>query len=238
MKSPLSGATWQAVEATASTQRDLAALVQKGEFVGALWAKHQTEGKGRFGREWYSEAGNSLTISLAFHEYADHPKPWLIGMAVGLAAASACHCKIAWPNDLVLQGKKVGGILTELVTNPDGRLIPVVGVGINFAVAEFPDGLTESAANVHQGAVSADDVEQLAKDLIDRIEGLPEPDAWSSLRPVWSLFDATPQKQYRLANGGDAIGMGIGPEGELICSVEGETQTVLAADAIFGPASS
>jgi hypothetical protein len=48
------------------------------------------------------------------------------------------------------------------------------------------------------------------------------------------LFDATPGKKYKLSSGEEAIAIGIGPDGELICSVDGETQTVLAADAIFG----
>lgn len=238
MKSPLSGATWVSVPDTASTQADLSAAVQRGEFVGVLFAEHQTAGKGRFGREWYSERERSLTMSLAFHEYAGHPKPWLVGMAVALAAAAASHAKVAWPNDLVLQGRKIGGILTELISNPEGKLVPVVGIGINVAVQAFPDELEGAATSLHANLLEAGEIEQMARDIIDRLEALPEPNSWADLRPVWSLFDATPQKKYRLVSGEEAIGMGIGPDGELICSVEGETQSVLAADAIFGPRTS
>lgn len=238
MRSPLESGTWERVSTTISTQADLIASVKTGGGVGVLQADHQTDGQGRFGRSWYSEEGRSLTMSMALPAYANHPRPWLVGMAVGLAAAAACHCKIAWPNDLVLQSKKVGGILTELVTNPDGKLVPVVGIGINVGVLKFPSELETAAGNMHVGELEPDQIQELAQAILDRIETLPEPDSWASLRGVWNLFDATPGKQYRTPAGEDAVGIGIGPEGELICSVDGETQSVLAADAIFGvPAS-
>ncbi len=63
---------------------------------------------------------------------------------------------------------------------------------------------------------------------------MPEPEHWSDLQPVWTLFDDTAGKHYRLISGEEAIAIGIGPEGELVCAVEGETTMVMAAEAILG----
>ncbi|HLK16130.1 MAG TPA: hypothetical protein VKT78_15100, partial [Fimbriimonadaceae bacterium] len=57
---------------------------------------------------------------------------------------------------------------------------------------------------------------------------------WSDLEIVWDVFDATPGKKYRLPSGEDAVAIGVGPNGQLVCSVNGDPRTVYAADAILG----
>ena len=78
------------------------------------------------------------------------------------------------------------------------------------------------------------DPEAIAHKIVDRLAALPEPNAWSDLLPIWSLFDNTPGKSYKLASGEEAIALGVGAEGQLICSVNGESTSVLAAEALFG----
>lgn len=226
MRSPLENSPWVEIQEVASTQTHMAELLSTGAKPGVVFAHHQTDGKGRFEREWYSEQGGSLTMSLAFHEYANHPKPWLIGMAVAVAASGVLHCKLAWPNDLMSGTKKIGGILTEIM--PGG--IPVVGVGVNLNLAHIPKELQDRATNQH----SVHTPLELARAIVARLETLPEPAEWSDLRPVWMLFDATPGKHYKLPSGENALAIGIGPEGELIGAVDGETTSVMAAEAIFG----
>jgi len=236
MKSPLCEGKWLEFDEVSSTQDQAIQLLRdpNGPKPGVVLAKRQTAGRGRFDRTWFSQPGDSLTLSLVFHAYADHPRPWLIGMAVAAATAAALHCRLNWPNDLVHERRKLGGILTQLVADPKGRLIPVVGVGINLNITEFPEEIRETATSLALIRPGNYDPGVVAKSLIERIELLPEPDAWSDLSPVWRLFDCTPGKNYRLTDGTVAVGIGIGSEGELICSVQGETQSVLAADALFG----
>lgn len=233
MKSPLEGGTWQNFGEVLSTQ-DLAANEVKQCRGGVFFAANQTLGRGRFGREWLSQPDESLTMSMAFMAYADHPKPYLIGMTVAVAAAAVLHCEIAWPNDLVADGFKLGGILTELVCDDQGRRIPVVGVGINLNQRSFPPEIKDIAASLamHHGGSYAPLT--VAESIVDRLAKMPEPDTWSDLAPVWNLFDHTPGKRYRTLEGAEAIALGIGPDGQLMCSVHGETTSILAADAIFG----
>jgi BirA family biotin operon repressor/biotin-[acetyl-CoA-carboxylase] ligase len=155
-------------------------------------------------------------------------------MAVAIAAAGAIHCELRWPNDLALGGQKVGGILTELVQDPAGRAVPVVGVGINLNQTSFPEEVSGIATSAAMFDGVRRDSEAVAHAILDRLPMLPEPRSWADLAPVWTFFDTTPGKVYKLPEGQEAVALGVGPHGELLCAVEGESTTVLAADAIFG----
>lgn len=235
MKSPLEFGPLKILDSTPSTQDVAAEIVRSGEQYGGVLAFQQTSGRGRFQREWSSPKGESLSLSLIFRDLANSERPWLVGMACAIATASAVHGRLQWPNDVILDGKKVAGILSELVKDAQGHLIPVVGIGVNVLQAAFPPELAEKAISLklHRPTGSFD-IEAVAKSILERIETLPDPTDWESLRPAWMLFDSTPGKRYELMDGSQAIGIGIGPNGELICSIDGETQSVMAADAIFG----
>jgi BirA family transcriptional regulator, biotin operon repressor / biotin---[acetyl-CoA-carboxylase] ligase len=228
------GYEWVSLEEAESTQTVAAEFVRAGARVGVVFAAEQTAGRGRFGRPWASVRGDSLTFSLVFHNYADHPRPYLIGMSVAAAAAGTLHSQLRWPNDLVEGGRKVGGILTELILDSHGRRIPVVGVGINLNQSEFPVELEDIATSIAQVRGGLYDPETIGRRILKRLMTLPEPATWSDLAPIWGLFDATPGKKFQLPSGEVAVALGVGSEGQLLCSVDGETRSVLAADAIFG----
>ncbi len=228
---------WMSLDTVDSTQNVATEFLQgkrSGEIPSVIWTTDQTAGRGRFGRQWLGKPGDSLAMTLILRDYPDHPKPWLIGMAVGLAVAGVLHCQIRWPNDLTIKGKKVGGVLTELVTDVAGRNVPVVGIGLNLNQEQLPEEISGFATSLLIERAHKSDPEEIARKIAQRLRGIPEPESWKALEPVWMLFDATPGKRFKLASGEEAVALGIGPEGELICSVNGETQAVLAADAIFG----
>lgn len=233
MKGPLfGGATWLDLEETPSTQ-DVASA-HLGENVGVVFARHQTAGRGRFARAWHSNPDDSLTCSLVFHAYPDHPRAYLLGMGVAIAAAGALHLQLQWPNDLVVREKKVGGILTEFVKRPDGKRVAIVGLGINLNQTAFPDEIAHRATSLGLEFEHPFNARAVLQSILDRIAMLPEPESWTDLAPAWSLFDRTPGKKYQLHDGTTAIALGVGPEGQLMCSIDGESHQVLAADAIFG----
>lgn len=230
MKDPLGGGHgWRMVDAVDSTQRLAGELLRAGEAIGAVMAREQTGGFGRFGRAWHSPPGTSLSLTLILRGYRDHPEPQFVGMAVALAAASAMRCQLAWPNDLMIGGKKVGGVLTEIV---DG--VPLVGVGANLNVESFPEEIAHRATSLKLAFGGDHPPEAIAGRIVAVLRTLPEPDAWSSLAPIWSMFDRTPGKRYRLSSGEEAVALAVGADGRLLCSVDGETQSVMAAEALFG----
>ena len=228
MRSPLADGKLEILSEVASTQDLLAEHLRAGNGITAILAKHQTAGRGRLQRQWLSTPGDSLNLSLAFHAYKDHPQPWLVGMAVAAAVAAAIHVRLQWPNDLILDNKKVGGILTEII---DG--VPVVGIGVNLNQAAFTGALESKAISLAMHRKSQYDPERIANLIFERIELLPEPESWDALHSVWMLFDSTPGKRYLQPDGSEAVAIGIGSDGELIASVDGETTSVLAADALF-----
>lgn len=130
------------VESTGSTNVDAAARARAGEPEGwVLVAGEQTAGRGRLDRTWASPGGSSVAISMLLE-----PKPeflrwgWLsllTGMAVTAAleeiAPAGATVQLKWPNDVLIDGGKVCGILSERVEHPSGAKA-VVGVGLNLVM--------------------------------------------------------------------------------------------------------
>ncbi len=128
------------VEATGSTNADLLAdrSAIEGEWLVAL---RQSSGKGRQGRQWQSLAGNFAGSTLIVLRDGD-PPPATLALAAGLALIEAIdaavperHTQLKWPNDLMLDGAKLGGILLERA----GDRV-VAGFGVNLAEAPVIDG--------------------------------------------------------------------------------------------------
>lgn len=165
------------VDSTSSEAMRRAALGQ----LGPAWiiADRQTVGRGRSGRGWTTPAGNlaaSYVTPVACPIAAVHQVSLLAGVAAHDAIAGyAPHLadggglRLKWPNDILLGSAKLGGILTESTTF-DGRLIIVIGFGINIAVAPIlPDRPTACLAGSVAGSVpSPEDVRARIAAHLDR----------------------------------------------------------------------
>jgi BirA family biotin operon repressor/biotin-[acetyl-CoA-carboxylase] ligase len=169
-----------------------------------------------------------------FPHYADHPRPYLIGMALAVACARAFHAQVQWPNDVVSHGRKLGGILTEMLQSADGKPVPVVGVGVNLNQASFPEAIAHIATSVKQESGYNLAPQEALDWMLSCFSELPEARSWTELSDAWSRLDATEGKAYRLQDGRQGVAQGIDAAGALICEVSGQTEKVLAADAIFG----
>ncbi|MHB9024300.1 MAG: biotin--[acetyl-CoA-carboxylase] ligase [Armatimonadota bacterium] len=111
-------------------------------------ADYQSAGRGRRGASWHAPTGTCVLCSLLLRPATALPPPHL-AILTGVGAAHGLRelgipARIKWPNDLMLEDRKVGGILVETA----GDAV-VVGVGINCAVEEFPEELRESAGSLH-----------------------------------------------------------------------------------------
>ena len=134
---------WPAV---GSTNDELKRLAEAGAPEGALAiADEQTAGRGRLGRAWVAPAGSGLLMSLLFRPAWLAPaRAGQLTMLCSLAAADAVaeiaglQPGLKWPNDLLLEGKKLAGVLTELGFAGDTLAWAVVGVGLNVN-ADFAD---------------------------------------------------------------------------------------------------
>lgn len=127
-----------------------------------LVAESQTAGRGRMGRQFYSPAGSGVYFSILYTTHRPLQDTVTVTGAAAVAVLRAIRAltgkqtAIKWVNDLHLEGRKVCGILTEAVTDPfgDGTHSVIVGIGVNWYAAEFPQELSEIAGAV--GAENAD----------------------------------------------------------------------------------
>ncbi len=139
---------------------------------GAVYfAMEQTAGKGQMGKQWLTDEGNNIMLSVVI-------KPtWLmVGQQFQLSAAVALACvdlfadyageetRIKWPNDLYWQNRKAGGILIENVVQADDWKTAIVGIGINVNQTKFDDNLPNPVSLKQITGKEFDPIE-LAKEL-------------------------------------------------------------------------
>jgi BirA family biotin operon repressor/biotin-[acetyl-CoA-carboxylase] ligase len=125
-------------------------------------AAEQTKGRGTKGRSWHSPAGLGLYASFILRGPGGGPVPFphLLPLAAGLAASDAVReaagfePRLKWPNDIVHDGKKLGGILSEAVSAGTGAGFAVVGIGLNAGqgLDDFPEGIRSASTSVRLAA--------------------------------------------------------------------------------------
>lgn len=117
-------------------------------------AEEQTSGRGRFGRRWYSEKSAGIYVSIILRPALPPSAAPILTLMAGLAARQAIIATtgftpdIRWPNDLLLKGKKVGGILTEMSAEMDRVYAVVLGIGLNVNHSKMPLELQPQATSL------------------------------------------------------------------------------------------
>ena len=141
---------------TDSTNTEAKKAAEHGAPHGMLAvAEHQTGGKGRRGRSWDSPEGTGIFMSLILRPAIAPVHASMLTLVAALAVARGIEqCAqvkslIKWPNDIVINGRKVCGILTEMSADPDCINYVVVGIGINVNMEEFPEEIRSVAASVY-----------------------------------------------------------------------------------------
>jgi len=135
-----------------STNTLLLSRAEAGAASGSVVAaRHQSAGRGRRGRHWLSEAGDSLTFSLLWRLPGGRPLPGLslavgVGIAKSLESLGIRDIMLKWPNDVLLSGRKLAGVLLEVVPGLRPEAV-VIGVGINLRLPKaLPEDIRQTAA--------------------------------------------------------------------------------------------
>ena len=157
----------QVFEALASTNQTLWELVSQGAIAGtAVLALQQESGRGQWGRQWQSPLGGLyLSVALSPALPVANSAQLTLCSAWGIATALRSYnlpVQLKWPNDLVLNGRKLGGILTETRIRQGQVTKAVVGVGINWTNPVPPTGINLAAALAEQTQPAIDSLEMLA----------------------------------------------------------------------------
>lgn len=143
-----------------STNTYLVQKAREGEAEGlVILSKCQRQGKGRRGRSFFSPKESGLYMSVLVRPQANPLRPGILTLMAGLAGARAVDClrlgcEIKWVNDLILQGRKIGGILVEGGTDTHDEPFAVVGIGFNLWPPEegMPEELSGVAGTIFDSA--------------------------------------------------------------------------------------
>jgi BirA family transcriptional regulator, biotin operon repressor / biotin---[acetyl-CoA-carboxylase] ligase len=206
---------------TGSTNDRARALAVAGAPHGTLVTTGlQTAGRGRQGRTWTTPAGRALLMSLVLRA-PDRMLP--LAAAVAVAHTAGPEAAIKWPNDVLLDGRKVAGILAE-ARPQDGWA--VLGMGINVALRpdDLPEELRASAGSL---GLEPGDVETFLERLLATLERTLalEP---AALLDAWRARDALRGREVAWA-GGSGRADGIDGDGRLVVALAGGGRTALEA---------
>jgi BirA family biotin operon repressor/biotin-[acetyl-CoA-carboxylase] ligase len=209
------------LRATASTNDRARALAQDGAPHGTLiTAGEQHAGRGRQGRTWSAPPARALLLSLVLRD-----PPGLLPLAAGLAVAEVAGpgAAIKWPNDVLVDGRKVAGILAE--GRPDEGWA-VLGIGINVAlrVDELPPELHATAGTL---GLTPADLEPTLERLLAALERALALDA-SALLDAYRARDALRGQQVAWA-GGRGTAAGVDGAGRLVVELADGGRTALSA---------
>ena len=229
---------------------------QTGTRSGVWIADEQTAGRGRGGHGWHSLAGEGLYVSVLITPSMPIASALLISLATGLAAKraifanTALEVDIRWPNDLLVNGKKCGGILVETAvspadTSPEAMLrYAVIGIGINLNHPSFPEELSGLATSLRMeggSRVSRESIlVSMLRTLEDEIELLREKDkklaANGLLRRFTEASSWVRGKRVRVDEGGGYTGLtaGLNDSGFLLVDSDDGTQRMVLSGGVRG----
>lgn len=211
-------------EVTGSTNDDAKRAARDGIAAGAAFiADAQTSGRGRLGRSWHSPAGENLHTSFVLRPDLAADVVPCVTIAAGLAIADAILPLVAqpvtlkWPNDVLLGGRKVAGVLCEAQIAGDRTRWVVIGIGINVRTTVFPAQLAAGATSL--ALAEAKDLDRsrafvaLATALSERAAMLERGDTARITRD-FSALDALAGRVVHV-DGQPVVALGIAPDGRL-----------------------
>lgn len=212
--------------------------VKAGCYLSA--AERQTAGRGRRGRVWHSPYGRNLYFSVSYVFQGGVSAIEGLSLAVGVALCDALRdlgitgVELKWPNDLVCQHRKLGGILLEMSGDAEGPCNIVVGVGINVAMSDHDGvGITQPWIDLQslRGGLALDRnvlLVCLVNHLVAVLDGF-ESTGFSSYRDRWLALDAFVGKKVSVHIGeNQTIGVagGVDESGALLLRTEEGVQAI------------
>ncbi len=232
-------------EQTESTNSDAQHLAREGAPEGTVVvAESQSRGRGRLGRDWISPAWRNLYLSLILRPPISPAQAPQLGLVAGAAAAAAIQelcprAALKWPNDVLIDLRKVCGTLTEMEASDDAVAYVIIGIGVNLNMQddEFPPDLRDKATSL--AAVLGREVDRtdFAALLLQQLELFYDRylhqgfaairEDWKRLSPFFgqTLEIDDGQRRYR------GTALGLADDGTLIMRTEaGEEMRVVAGD--------
>lgn len=235
---------YDTIDSTNKEAKKIAPLEDEGTLV---IAEEQIEGKGRLGRNWISPKGKGIWMSIVLKPDVE---PFKVGAITLLAAAALYNglknmgidSEIKWPNDILIKGKKVSGILTEMSAELNMLNYIVMGIGINVNLEEddIPEELKEKATSIKIDQKKEIDRKELLANILNEFEKLYIPFRDSGNTSKWIEIcrknSATIGKEVRIIRGNKekrGKALDIDHKGELIVEFEnGDIENIFAGEVL------
>ncbi|MHA1949809.1 MAG: biotin--[acetyl-CoA-carboxylase] ligase [Candidatus Thorarchaeota archaeon] len=227
-----------------STSTEAKALLTDGETEGlVVVAQTQTSGRGRKGRPWLSPAGGLYFSIILNPRHGDEKTP-LMGLLCACAVRRALftlgvNAQLKWPNDLLVDDKKIAGILSEAVTIESKTIGLVIGIGVNqnCPISDMPHGLQWPTTSVIDEVESETSTESLLCEIINEIDKLLKiveiNSSFSAILEEWRKTNSTLGTPVRIHEDGsftDGIARDINEDGSLLVETDTGFQSVLMGD--------
>lgn len=210
-------------DSLSSTQDKAREWAQRGAPHGALvLTEEQTAGRGRFGRPWHSPKGLGVWMSLVLRPPGSLAEPFHLTLLIAVALCrtvrklTGADAGIKWPNDLLIDGRKVSGILVEATPRyPEGdqAYVAGIGIGVNLEQSDYPVELRDKAISLRLAKGDLVDRHELISLLLKQVEELYELYLREGFSPVISLWEAhsvTLGQEIAVHNsGGDLTGTAV-----------------------------
>ncbi len=238
-------------EETSSTNDVAARLGREGHPGGlAIFAERQSAGRGRFGRRWDSAPHAGLCFSLLLRPAFALPlwvrlTTWAgTCVAAAIERATGLPVQVKWPNDVLIAGKKIGGILTECSSDTGRGMFAIIGIGVNVNHDAMPPGLAGRAASLRQLTGRNLDRTSLAAAILTELAArLPDAaTAFDSILAEAARRSSILGKWIRLDAAGsffEGHAEGLDPEGNLLLRIaDGTLRTMTAGEVSSQPTSS
>ena len=207
-----------------------------------LACEDQTAGRGRRGRSWMSWGPGSLTFSVRWQFCARGAAPAGLSLAAGVAVARSLEdfgahgIALKWPNDILCDGAKLGGILTELATGAGGAMYAVIGIGLNLrrvpvAAVDAPvSSLDQALPTLPERSLL---LGRLAADLAGMLQVFSD-QGFSAFREDWARRNHHAGRLVRIdgeqGTPREGVCLGVDDDGALLLEEHGRRRRVLSGD--------
>lgn len=233
----------------ASTNDQALLEASRGAPSGSVWlCEHQTAGRGRRGRSWLSPLIGNIYLSLLWRFKGGASSLEGLSLVTGIVVAQTLqsagvkNALLKWPNDIYIEGRKVGGILIEITGDPLAECAVVVGIGINMKstpeieseVGQPITAINQYQANLSRNALTASLIERLVRGL-ETFESL----GFRAFVDSWSKLDYLYNKLATVSGAtGSVCGTckGVTERGALILDVAGVDEYIYAGEVSVRPA--
>lgn len=210
-----------------STQEELARLAAAGAPEGTVvTAEHQTGGRGRRGHSWWDAPGENLLVSILLRPPIRAAQAAQLSLVAAVAVVDALEVVpgvavgIRWPNDILVDGRKLCGILSEGVAGGDGALEHVLlGTGLNVNQAEFPDTVRDVATSLRLLTGRAQDRERLLERLLAALDRRYRQflgGGFAAVRPDWRRHSVTLGRPVWTPDGREGQAVDVDEDGALV----------------------